>query len=95
MKAHPNDPPACVECAEYVGSGSRCYSDECSTFDAVKGRLSVDAEKERQSGHCGPSGKHFVAKPPLSWMDRHIGHVLMVIVLIGVAGFFLKPLVYG
>lgn len=93
MKKHPNDPPACVDCRHFRNrnpANGMCYSDECSDFHTVRGREPVDAEKQRQSGYCGPSGKHFEPKPAPTWLDRNGPGVILTIAALGIVVYVTK-----
>lgn len=91
MKKHDGDPPACVECEHYSGDGDggpHCYSDDCSTFDAVLGRQPSTPQTARgRDGPCGLTGKFFSPKPaplPRTWRERHAGPIVFGLVIVGI-----------
>lgn len=98
MKKHPGDPPACCDCDHYIARGhdGKCHSDNNSTFDAVTGRQPILASTARIRGRCGASGADFMPRPMPPWLDRHIGSILLGVVVIALIGYWLKQLgVFG
>lgn len=84
MKKHEGDPPACVECSHFGCLDADCFSEDCSTFDAVEGRKSVKARDARKSeDSCGWRGKHFKVRQPVS---RRVECIARWIFIASIAG---------
>lgn len=84
MKKQIGDAPACVDCVHYRRGGEsdpeRCYSDDCSTFDPVRGREpeSPSTARNANNGKCGPKGFFFEPLPGPNWLDRNFGRIILL-----------------